>query len=61
MERMDHTDWFLGMLVFLLAALVHEIGSGNTPMLIVVPLLAILYGLPIYFGLYTLSILTTDA
>lgn len=61
MERMDHTDWFLGMLVFLVAALVHEVGSGTTPMLIVGPLLVILHGIPIYFGLYALSVLTTDA
>ncbi len=45
---MNHTEWFLGAITFLLAGLLYEIGSGDTFGLIAVPVLVILYGLPLY-------------
>ncbi|WP_408959629.1 hypothetical protein [Natrinema sp. 74] len=46
---MDRTEWFLGLIVFFLASIVYVIGEGDsTPMIIVIPLMITLYGLPIY-------------
>jgi len=45
---MDRTEVFLALIVFLLAALVYEIGDGNTPEFIVIPVLMILFLFPVY-------------
>ncbi|ELY49997.1 hypothetical protein [Natronorubrum bangense] len=45
---MDHATWFLAAITFLLAAVVFEMGDGNTPTVIVVPVLIFLYGIPVY-------------
>ena len=45
---MDRTDLFLALIVFLLATLVYETGDGNTPEFIVIPVLMILFILPVY-------------
>ncbi|ELZ56293.1 MULTISPECIES: hypothetical protein [unclassified Haloferax] len=47
---MDRTDLFLGLIVVLLAARVYETGDGHTPMFIVLPVMAILYLLPVYLA-----------
>ncbi|MCY4732025.1 hypothetical protein KY092_15795 [Natronomonas gomsonensis] len=45
---MNRTELFLALVVFLLAALVYETGDGNTPEFVVIPVLLILFLLPIY-------------
>ena len=47
---MGRTDLFLGLIVVLLAAQVYETGDGHTPMFIVLPVMAILYLLPVYLA-----------
>lgn len=45
---MDRTELLLALIAFLLAALVYETGDGNTPEFIVIPVLMILFILPVY-------------
>ncbi|WP_226042877.1 hypothetical protein [Natrinema sp. DC36] len=45
---MDRTELLLALIAFLLAALVYETGDGNTPVFIVIPVLMILFMLPVY-------------
>lgn len=45
---MDRIELFLALLVFLLAALVYEMGDGNTPEFIVIPVMLILFIFPLY-------------
>lgn len=45
---MDRTESLLGLLVFLLAALVYETGDGHTPEFIAIPVLLILFLFPVY-------------
>ncbi|OIB58552.1 hypothetical protein [Natrialba sp. SSL1] len=47
---MDRTDVFLALITFLLAALVYEVSDPNTPGIIAVPVLLLLYLIPIYLG-----------
>ncbi|ADD05134.2 uncharacterized protein Nmag_1558 [Natrialba magadii ATCC 43099] len=47
---MDRTDVFLALITFLLAALVYEVSDPNTPGIIAVPVLLLLYSIPIYLG-----------
>ncbi|ELY92473.1 hypothetical protein C483_07619 [Natrialba hulunbeirensis JCM 10989] len=47
---MDRTDVFLALITFLLAALVYEVSGPNTPGIIAVPVLLLLYSIPIYLG-----------
>lgn len=44
---MDRTELLLALIAFLLAALVYETGDGNTPEFIVIPVLMILFILPV--------------
>lgn len=45
---MDRHEIYYATITYLLAALVYESGNGDTPGFIVVLVLLILYGLPIY-------------
>ena len=45
---MDRTELLLALIAFLLAALVYETGDSNTPEFIVIPVLIILFILPVY-------------
>ncbi|SER66321.1 hypothetical protein SAMN04489841_4238 [Natrinema salaciae] len=45
---MDRTEYFLAIITFLLASIVYVIGDGDTPSIIVLPVLVLLYGTPIY-------------
>jgi hypothetical protein len=45
---MDRTELLLALVVFLLAALVYETGDGNTPEFVVIPVLMVLFLLPLY-------------
>ncbi|WP_178917861.1 hypothetical protein [Natronomonas gomsonensis] len=45
---MNRTELFLALIVFLLAALIYETGDGTTPEFIVIPVLLILFVIPIY-------------
>jgi len=38
----------LAVITFLLASIVYVLGDGDTPTIIVVPVLAVLYGTPVY-------------
>jgi hypothetical protein len=45
---MDRTELFLALIVFLLAAQVYETGDGQTPEFIALPVLLLLFLLPVY-------------
>jgi hypothetical protein len=45
---MDRTELFLALIVFLLAVQIYERGDGHTPEFIVIPVMMILFLLPIY-------------
>ena len=45
---MDRIEVFLALIVFLLAGQLYEMGSGTTPNLIAVPVLIIVFVLPLY-------------
>jgi hypothetical protein len=45
---MDRTEGFLATITFLLAALVYEAGDGTTPEFIAVPVILILFVVPIF-------------
>ncbi len=45
---MDHIEWFLGLIVYLLAVIIYEFGNVNGPIIIVIPILLIVYTMPIY-------------
>jgi len=45
---MDRTELLLALIAFLLAALVYETGDGTTPEFIVIPVMMVLFVLPIY-------------
>lgn len=44
---MDHIEWFLGLIVYLLALIIYEFGAGNE-IIVAVPVLLIIYVMPIY-------------
>ena len=45
---MDRTEGFLATITFLLAALVYETGDGTTPEFIAIPVMLILFVVPIF-------------
>lgn len=46
--HMNRTEGLLALIAFLLAALVYEAGDGTTPELIAIPVMVVLFVLPIY-------------
>jgi len=58
---MDRTEYFLAIITFLLASVVYVIGDGNTPTIIVLPVLVLLYGTPIYLLIAIMSDLSESS
>lgn len=45
----NRTEFFLALMTFLLTSIVYVLGDGNTtPQIIVVPVLIVVHGIPIY-------------
>jgi hypothetical protein len=45
---MNRTELFLALITFLLAALIYETGDGGTPEFVVIPVMMIMFILPVY-------------
>ncbi|SMG03259.1 uncharacterized protein HQ_2274B [Haloquadratum walsbyi DSM 16790] len=55
---MRRIEYFLSIIIFLLASIAYQLGDGNTPWLISVPVLILLFGTPLFICvsvLYELS------